>query len=75
MKKIKAFLLIVVISMIALAGSFQDGYRAGYKAGYCYGEQYCMPPMAPLPPMPRLGENSYQGGYNRGFVDGLNSRY
>ncbi|MGA2091777.1 MAG: hypothetical protein ABSH16_00010 [Sedimentisphaerales bacterium] len=51
---------------------FCEGWENGWKAGYCYGDTYCMAPLAPLCPLPRLGEDSYQGGYNRGFIAGIN---
>jgi hypothetical protein len=54
------------------APTYADGWNDGYKAGYCYGKGYgCYPPYPPYPPYPRYGEDSYKGGYNRGFLQGI----
>ena len=75
-KKIRvtlAALLLVVGAGYGFGQSgFCEGWENGYKSGYCYGETYCIPPIAPICPIPRIGEDSYQGGYNRGFVAGIN---
>jgi len=47
-----------------------DGWKAGYKAGYCYQQVYCLEPLPPLCPLPQIGRNSYEDGYNDGFVKG-----
>lgn len=53
---------------------FCAGFEAGYVAGYCYGKNYCIEPLTPLCPLPRLGEETYMDGYNRGFLVGLNKQ-
>ena len=54
------------------SASYHRGVRDGWAAGWKHVRgQYSMPPMAPLAPIPRLGEDNYQGGYNRGFAMGL----
>lgn len=53
---------------------FCDGWAAGYVAGYCYQQYSCLEPLVPLCPLPRLGEDGYKDGYNRGFLAGLNAR-
>jgi len=58
----------------ASADAFCDGWEDGYKAGYCYRQFGCLEPLVPLCPLPRLGEDSYKDGYNRGFLAGLNVR-
>ena len=73
MKQLIAILLIAG-SLSAFGGAFCEGWSAGYKAGYCYRENFCLPPLVPLCPLPRLGEDGYQDGYNRGFLRGLNAR-
>lgn len=58
---------------VALADAFCAGYRVGYSRGYCrnHGGQFCIPPIPPICPIPAVGENDYQGGYDRGYSDGL----
>lgn len=65
---------VLVLSPVAGTSGFCEGYKAGYKAGYCYREFACIPPLPPLCPLPELGETTYQDGYNRGFLNGLNRR-
>ena len=72
-----AYLIIIltVISSSTLAfDPFCQGYEAGYVAGFCYGKVACMEPMIPMCPMPHFGLDTYQDGYNRGFLDGLHKR-
>jgi hypothetical protein len=70
MRKIIAILF---LTALAYAGSaFSAGYKAGWKAGKCYQQGYgCYAGYAPYPPHPDYGEDNWQGGYNRGFLDGL----
>lgn len=72
----RAFIFASLLSLSALAqdGGFCEGWEAGYVAGYCYQKYSCLEPLVPLCPLPRLGEDNYQGGYNRGFLVGLNAR-
>jgi hypothetical protein len=53
---------------------FCAGWADGYGEGYCYEQYACLRPLTPLCPLPRLGESSYQDGYNRGFMVGLANR-
>jgi len=66
---------ILLFSSLAFADAFCDGWEDGYKAGYCYRQYACLEPLVPLCPLPRLGEDTYQDGYNRGFLAGLNARH
>lgn len=66
--------IVIFTSTPVLASPFCDGWTDGYKAGYCYRQSGCIEPLVPLCPLPHLGENTYQDGYNRGFLAGLNSR-
>jgi hypothetical protein len=75
MKKVFAAIAVLIAATIILSSDgFCEGWEAGYKAGYCYQEYNCLAPLVPLCPLPRLGEENYQGGYNRGFLAGLNAR-
>jgi hypothetical protein len=76
MKKIILLITFSVITLLLSAdyNSFCDGFKNGYKQGYCYGESYCVSPIPPVCPIPYVGENSYNDGYNRGFIDGMNDK-
>lgn len=65
---------ILTIDNITEGSAFCDGYEAGYIAGYCYKVYGCLEPLTPLCPLPDLGEDNYKGGYNKGFLDGLNDQ-
>ena len=76
MKTLLTSLTIFIFSTITFSqDSFCDGWDAGYAAGACYGNNFCVPPITPLCPLPRIGEDSFQGGYNRGFLAGLSSQH
>ncbi len=70
----RALLLVLVLAGAALASAFSDGWCEGYKEGWCYGKTYCIKPICPIAPIPNIGENSWQDGYNRGFLKGLADR-
>ena len=47
----------------------------GWEDGYCEGwkdvkGQYAICPITPIGPIPESGQDSYKGGYNRGFKAG-----
>jgi hypothetical protein len=71
MRKILACLTVLLFFGVALATPFSDGWCDGYKAGYCYGKTFCLGPICPIAPIPWVGQDTYQDGYNRGFVKGL----
>lgn len=60
-----------MMSSAAIASDYCDGFEAGYAEGYCYQETFCLKPLPPLCPLPRLGESTFQDGYNRGFLLGV----
>ena len=64
----------LIASPIASANGFCEGFEEGYKAGYCYQKSFCIAPITPICPLPRINEVSFQDGYNRGFLTGLNAR-
>ena len=79
MKKIITILAIASLSLFSGAtekqSSWCEGFNDGWKAGYCYQRPNCLPPLAPLCPLPTVfEENNYEGGYNRGFATGLKRR-
>ena len=54
------------------SASYHRGFREGWNAGWRHIKgQHSLPPLAPIAPVPRIGEDNYQGGYNRGFAMGL----
>ncbi len=75
MRALIAALLVTLTPFAARADAYCSGYQAGYKAGYCHREQFCLPPLPPLCPLPELGERSYQDAYNRGFLEGLSAQH
>lgn len=82
MKKIALTLIYFLSAYININAqtNFDLGFKEGFKNGYCYTTNqagyYCNPPLPPLPPLPQLNENrnSYQDGYNRGFLYGQERR-
>ena len=54
--------------------AFSTGYEKGYKEGYCYEDFGCIAPNAPIAPNPKIGYDSYQDGYNKGFIDGKSAK-
>lgn len=57
--------------------NFSKGYQKGYREGYCYKDKLnCVGVIPPLTPLSDIseGRDSYQDGYNRGFIDGQNQK-
>ena len=65
--------ILVASSSFALAGSaFDRGFALGWKEGYKQiAGQYVFPPFAPFPPFPEFGQDTFFGGYNEGFLEGM----
>jgi hypothetical protein len=75
MKRLALLVLALGLSApVPATTGFCEGFEDGYKAGWCYQESYCLEPLSPLCPLPKLGEDGYQDGYNRGFVTGIQAR-
>lgn len=75
MKKLILFSTLLITTHISYAQTdFSNGYKSGWKAGYCFQEDFCSSPIPPSAPMPNLNKNSFQDGYNRGFIDGKASK-
>ena len=66
--------LLLAGSLWAYGSSFCAGFSQGYKEGYCHGKWSCIAPIPPICPIPKIGEDNYTGGYNRGFLMGLNAQ-
>tara|TARA_R110000803_G_scaffold35405_8_gene76621 strand:- start:10606 stop:10875 length:270 start_codon:yes stop_codon:yes gene_type:complete len=70
-----AILLSLFVNAGEQSGSYQAGWDAGYSDGFCYQEPNCVPPLSPLCPVPTVNEeNTYEGGYARGFSEGLSDQ-
>lgn len=55
-----------------LNDSFGKGWKIGWDSGWKQvNGQYSFPPFPPFPPFPEWGENNFQGGYNAGFLAGI----
>jgi hypothetical protein len=72
-----ALTCLLILNLVAFGQSkFDIGFKDGFKNGYCYSNNQsgllCTPPLPPIPPLPQINENrnSYQDGYNRGFLYG-----
>jgi len=68
--------IIILLSLLSLSfTTIQDPYCNGWEDGYCEGWQYvkgewAICPVTPICPIPRIDEEGYRDGYNRGFVKG-----
>lgn len=69
----------VVLSLVLVPeahanGDYCEGFQDGYAEGWCYEEFGCIKPIPPICPIPRIGEQGYQDGYNRGFQTGTRAK-
>lgn len=56
---------------ISLANDFCNGWEDGYCEGWKDVKgQYSICPITPICPIPEIGQDTYRGGYNRGFKAG-----
>lgn len=72
-------LLIILLILFSLSftteqANFCDGWKSGYINGYCYNEYGCITPFVPICPIPSIGQDDWQSGYNRGLIEGYNDR-
>lgn len=79
MRQILLIALLFYSFKISAQNNFDEGFKDGFKNGYCYSTKsniYCNPPLPAITPLPQINENrnSYQDGYNRGFIFGRNKR-
>ena len=80
--KLFVFALIAAIAIMCFAAATgrqstraTTDYCDGWEAGYCEGWRYekgvnAVCPIAPVCPIPELGRDKYQDGYNKGFTKG-----
>lgn len=72
--------LVFVLALFALpalgyGNDFCDGYADGYEEGWCHEQGVgCIAPITPICPIPKIGEEGFRGGYNRGFIEGVRAR-
>lgn len=73
--KTSLFAAVAIIGMVLSGGvwasEFCDGYKVGYEAGRCYRRLICLKIVSPVCPLPRIGERTFQDGYQRGFLKGV----
>lgn len=74
MKTVIVLLSILLFASVAWGDAFCAGWEAGYEAGYCYRQNDCFFTFIPMCPTPRYWEETYQDGYNRGFLAGKQAR-
>ena len=74
MKPIVFFFFLILCNLSYSQSSFADGYKDGYKKGYCLEDIGCVPPIAPIAPIPAAGFSTYSDGYARGVQAGQNKR-
>ncbi len=72
--------IMCVLTAIAQADpSYQDAYSEGYQDFKCGYQQYCVPPVAPVAPVPAVGEDdersAYRAGEDQAEEEGLGSVY
>lgn len=68
----KKIIMILMMAGALYADSFCDGFQLGYEEGWCYrASYYCIRPITPICPIARIGERTFQDGYNRGFLLGF----
>jgi hypothetical protein len=75
MKYIKSIIItsIIFATALAMTDEYKAGFKVGYKTGYCGKPQNCYvyPPYAPYP---NYGEDTYEGGFVKGYYMGLADR-
>jgi hypothetical protein len=70
-----ALLLSFFLEAKEYGGTYCDGFYKGWDAGACYQIPNCIPPVAPLCPLPTVNEqNTYEDGYTRGFATAIENR-
>lgn len=65
-----AVLTSTVLYAVNIEPDFEAVWSKGYVDGYCYDVEFCIEPIAPIAPLPRLQDTTYTIIYNRGFLAG-----
>jgi hypothetical protein len=89
MKNIKLLSAIVILSIgltsfigmqdskvepVYTEATYCEGWESGYEQGWCYEVPGCIIPVVPVCPVPKVNQDTYTDGYNRGFTKGKASR-
>ena len=57
-----------------ISGTYTQGWEDGYCAGWKdIKGNLAICPIAPIAPLPKINQSTYQDGYNRGFLAGRNA--
>jgi hypothetical protein len=64
--------IIESVSVSAFCEGWEDGYCEGWKD---VKGSMSLCPLTPLCPLPEIGQDTYRGGYNRGFKAGMRAAY
>jgi len=72
----KALIILLAIISLSFTISNDSNYCKGWEDGYCEGwkdvkGQFAICPVTPVCPIPAVGQDTYKGGYNRGFKAGM----
>ncbi len=69
-----AMLVAALLSAPSFASN-EDCWKEGYQQGYCDAQgrnpSMCLPPLAPLPPLPQLGRDDCKSRFADGYREGL----
>ena len=73
MKKLLLTVSLCVFAFNVSAGDdFNRGWAKGWEQGYKHVKgSYAYPSYPPFPPFPPFNEDSFLGGYNLGFLVGI----
>lgn len=63
---------IEIVSTSDFCNGWEDGYCEGWKD---VKGQFAICPITPICPIPEIGQDSYRGGYNRGFKEGMRAAH
>lgn len=74
MRKI-IFVLVSLVTGLSVQGQMSDDYVEGYEDSHCEGYrsiegEFSVCPYAPFPSYPDANEDTYKGGYRKGFREG-----